>query len=266
VAKKQNKYPKDLWKNVPTYNPPGYEESKFNVVFDHHSHTIYSDGTLTVRQNVEWHKIMGYNALAITDHNNMRHRDDLLGIKEEYAQKGMILCSGFEWTTIRIHLNFLGISKWEDRVPYKPKDEKIIEVIEKVHARGGIVICNHILWSIIEAKYKNHPPHETLLDWGIDYIEIVNDDCLPENVYDQESYEFCLKNIGNIGMVTGTDMHDPYGLASGGVHGWTLLNLKEKTEEELIKELRKKNRTNIIYSQKPILTPPYHKNQRNDLN
>jgi hypothetical protein len=255
-----NKYPNDLWKNVPTYDPPGYDKSRHNVVFDHHSHTIYSDGTLTVRQNIEWHKIMGYNALAITDHNNMRHRDDLLEIKEEYAQKGIILFSGFEWTTIRIHLNFLGISKWDERVPYKPKDEKIIEEIENVHAQGGIVVCNHIPWSIIEAKYKNHPTQEKLLEWGIDYIEIVNDDCLPENVFDQESYDFCLNNKGNIGMLTGTDMHDPYNLASKGVHGWTLLNLKEKTEENLIKKLRKKDGTTILYSQKPILTPKLNKN------
>ena len=72
MAKKQNKYTDDLWKNVPIYDPLGCEKSKFNVVFDHHSHTIYSDGTLTVRQNVEWHKVMGYNALAITDHNTIK--------------------------------------------------------------------------------------------------------------------------------------------------------------------------------------------------
>jgi hypothetical protein len=260
VAKKRYEYPNDPWKKVPTYNPPGYEKSRFNVVFDHHSHTIYSDGTLTVRQNIEWHKIMGYNALAITDHNNMRHRDDLLEIKEEYAQKGIILYSGFEWTTIRIHLNFLGISEWEERVPYKPKDEQIIDVIENVHAQGGIVVCNHIPWSTIEAKYENHPTQEKLLQWGIDYIEIINDDSLPENYFDHASYKFCLKNKGNIGMLTGTDMHDPYNLASGGVHGWTILKLKERTEENLIKKLRKKNETRILYSQKPILTPSLNKN------
>jgi hypothetical protein len=260
MAKKQNKYPNDLWKSVPTYNPPGLEKSRFNVVFDHHSHTIYSDGTLTVRQNVEWHRIMGYNALAITDHNNMRHRDDLSEIKEEYAQKGMILSSGFEWTTIRIHLNFLGISKWDERVPYKPKDAKIIEVIENVHDQGGIVVCNHIPWSIIEAKYKNHPTQEKLLEWGIDYIEIVNDDSLPENVFDKASYDFCLNNKGRIGMLTGTDMHDPYSLESSGVHGWTLMNLKVKTEENLIKKLREKDKTRMLISQRPILTPIVNKN------
>jgi hypothetical protein len=105
---------------------------------------------------------------------------------------------------------------------------------------------------------KTHPSRESLLDWAVDYIEIVNDDCKPENVYDHESYNFCLKNNSKIGMITGTDMHSPDGLVSGGVHGWTCLNLKEYTEEALMEELRKKN-TSIIYSETPYLDPGIHK-------
>lgn len=59
-------------------------------------------------------------------------------------------------------------------------------------------------------------------------------------------------------MITGTDMHTPDGLAGGGVHGWTLMNIKEFTEEALLEELRKK-RTNIIYSEIPYLDPGIHK-------
>jgi hypothetical protein len=65
-----------------------------------------------------------------------------------------------------------------------------------------------------------------------------------------------LKHKGKIGMITGTDMHSPNGLASGGVHGWTSLNLNEITEDALMEELRKKN-TYILYSKKPYLDPKY---------
>jgi len=105
---------------------------------------------------------------------------------------------------------------------------------------------------------KAHPSRESLLDWGIDFIEIINDDSKPENVYDQESYEFCIKHKNEIGMISGTDMHTPDGLASGGVHGWTLMNLKKLTEESLMEELRKKC-TEIIYSKNPCLDPGLHK-------
>jgi predicted metal-dependent phosphoesterase TrpH len=248
------RYTDDYWNGVIPLTPPGYDSSKYNVVFDHHSHTHFSDGVLSIKQNVEWHIAMGYNAIAITDHNNMRHLDKLKEVKEEYIQKGILILSGIEWTTIRLHLNFVGIPKWNERIPYKPKDEKIIEVINKVHDQGGIVVCNHIPWSVYEEGYKNHPTRENLLGWGVDYIEIVNDDCKPENVFDKESYNFCIKNNREIGMITGTDMHSPESLASGGVHGWTLLNLMEITEEALMEELREK-RTCILYSKKPYLDP-----------
>jgi hypothetical protein len=58
-------------------------------------------------------------------------------------------------------------------------------------------------------------------------------------------------------MITGTDMHTPDRLVSGGVHGWTLLNLKELTEDALMEELQRKN-TNIIYSKTPYLDPGIH--------
>jgi hypothetical protein len=245
------------WKNINPQVLPAYDRTAYNVIYDHHSHTNYSDGALTIKQNVEWHIAMGFNALTITDHNNMRHIEKIAKVKEEYIKKGILITSGIEWTTIRIHLNFLGVSKWELRVPYKPKDEKIIDAINKTHDQGGIVVCNHIPWSVFEAKYKNHPSRETLLDWGIDFIEIVNDDSQPENVFDQESYDFCMEHAGEIGMLTGTDMHKPDDLLSGGIHGWTLLNLNELTEEALIDELKKK-RTKILYSKEPYLDPGIH--------
>jgi predicted metal-dependent phosphoesterase TrpH len=247
-------YTDNDWKNLVPHIPPGYNKVKNNIVFDQHSHTIFGDGALTLKQNVEWHIALGYNTLAITDHNNMRHLEKVGEVRDEYAKKGVLILSGIEWTTIRTHFNFIGISKWNMRISYKPKDEKIIDAINKVHDQGGIVVCNHIPWSIYEEKYKNHPTRENLLDWGVDYIEIVNDDSKPENVFDKESYNFCIKHKGKIGMITGTDMHSPDTLASGGVHGWTLMNIKEFTEEALMEELRRK-RTDIIYSKKPYLDP-----------
>ncbi len=55
-------YSDNDWKDVNPHIPPGYDNTKFNVVFDHHSHTNYRDGALTIKQNVEWHIAMGFNA------------------------------------------------------------------------------------------------------------------------------------------------------------------------------------------------------------
>ena len=136
-------------------------------------------------------------------------------------------------------------------------DDQIVDAISKAHDLGGIVICNHIPWSINEFHIKTHPTRETLLEWGIDYFEIVNDDCKPENVYDQESDNFCSQHKGKVGRITGTDMHRPDRLMSGGVHGWTLMNVTEFSEKALMEELKNKN-TEIIYSKKPYLDPGIH--------
>jgi len=251
-------YSDNDWKDVIPHTPPEYDKTKYNVVFDHHSHTKFSDGALTTKQNVEWHISMGYNALTITDHNNMHHLEEIDIVREEYAEMGVLILSGIEWTTNKIHLNLLGLSKWETKISYKTTEDDIIETINKAHDLGAIVVCDHIPWSIYEFHMKDHPSREKLLDWGIDYIEIINDDSKPENVYDHESYDFCTKHNNEIGMITGTDMHRPDGLAGGGVHGWTLMNIKEFTLEALMTELRKKQ-TNIIYSENPYLDPGNHK-------
>jgi len=251
-------YSDNDWKGIIPHSPPGYEKNKHNVVFDQHSHSIFSDGALTIKQNVEWHIAMGYNALAITDHNNMRHLEKIDKVRSEYAERGIIILSGIEWTTDRIHLNFLGISNWEHKIAYKTTNDKIIDAINKAKEAGAIIVCNHIPWSLYEYNMKDHPSRETLLDWGIDFIEVINDDSLPENVYDRESYEFCNQHKNEVGMITGTDMHAPDKLVGGGVRGWTLMNLNELTEEALIEELRKK-RTEIIYSKTPYLDPGIHR-------
>lgn len=251
-----NAYSDNDWKDVIPHVPPGFDRGKYNIIFDQHSHTVFSDGKLTIKQNVEWHIAMGFNAIALTDHNNMHHLEAVEQVREEY--KDIIIISGLEWTTRRIHLNFLGIREWKFKIPMKPKDQDIIDVINQTHNQGGLVVCNHIPWSINEFKVKTHPTPKALLDWGVDFFEIVNDDSLPENVYDKETYDFCQKHKGEVGILTGTDMHKPDGLVGGGVHGWTIMNISEFTEDALMRELKKKN-TEIIYSKTPYLDPGIHK-------
>ncbi|NHJ40379.1 MAG: hypothetical protein FK731_10140, partial [Asgard group archaeon] len=32
-----------------------YNETEVNIVYDHHSHTVHSDGILTLEENILWH-------------------------------------------------------------------------------------------------------------------------------------------------------------------------------------------------------------------
>ena len=81
----------------------------YNVLFDHHSHTYYSDGKLLVRQNIEWHISLGFTTMAITDQNTLDNAEEIKELAEEYTDE-IIVFDGMEWTTARVHLNFIGIS------------------------------------------------------------------------------------------------------------------------------------------------------------
>jgi histidinol phosphatase-like PHP family hydrolase len=200
-----------------------------------------------VKQNVEWHLAMGFNTMVITDHNTMNHKEDVAAAKIEYEGRAIIIL-GMEWTTNRVHLNFLGLSDWDFEafpIPRTPTDDQIKAAINEAHRQGAVVTINHYPWSLNQAKMQNHPTRDQAVAWGINFIEIINDDSHYENMYDAESVQF-IQEKGGIGMITGTDMHRPDKLESGAVHGWTLLNATEFTEEAVMVELRA-GRTEIIY-------------------
>jgi len=221
-----------------------YNDSDFNwtyasplaatndIILDQHSHTLHSDGVLTVRQNILWHIAMGYNAMVLSDHDNIAGKFELDMLRAEFAGQ-ILLILGVELTTDRIHMNFLNIKTW-DFFKFllwdEPTDAEIQEAINYAHAQDAIVTVNHIPWT--ERGTDSHPTRQQLLDWGVDYIEIVND-----YEYDNDSVDWCNRTEG-FGMITGTDMHNP-----GRVYGWTGLNVTEFTIDAVMEQLHDKNTT-----------------------
>lgn len=218
--------------------PDGYQTwaSQQNAILDQHSHTLYSDGAMTVEQNILWHLKHGYNVTFITDHDEggIRNMAEVARMKEKYKDQ-IIVIQGLEWTTSRIHMNILGISEWKKSIPQNPTDEQIQEAIIYAHSLNALVTVNHIPWSL-RVGMVTHPTRQQLLDWGVDYVEMVN-----ENDYDINSTSYCNDTTG-FGMITGTDVHSPWKC-----FGWTGLNLSSFTEEAVMTELRAK-RTSIFYN------------------
>ena len=215
------------------YEVPEVNASDHNIIFDQHSHTKYSDGILTVRQNILWHIAHGFNAMVLTDHNNLRNSKDLQELALEYSGE-FIIIQGMEWTTGRIHMNFLGLTDWDLRIPWTPTDAQIQEAINEAHSQGAVVTVDHIPWSL--PRMPDHPSLQQLLEWEVDYVEIVN-----EWTYDYDSEPWC-NDTGGFGKITGTDMHYPMDVVA-----WTLLNTTEFTAEAIMDELRVRN-TTILYN------------------
>ncbi|MBD3353661.1 MAG: hypothetical protein GF364_19410 [Candidatus Lokiarchaeota archaeon] len=210
-----------------------------NIILDQHSHTLFSDGVLTVEQNILWHIAHGFNACIITDHNTLDNKDVLAQMAEKYKNE-IIIIQGMEWTTNRIHMNFLGLNNWSTDdfpIPSNPTDMEIQTAINEAHEQNAVVTVDHIPWSLYDADMKDHPSRQQLLDWGVDYIEVIN-----ENDFDDYSYEYWCNDTNGFGIISGTDMHQP-----DEVWGWTGLNVTEFTEEAVMEELRAKYNTTIYY-------------------
>ncbi len=222
------------------YVPPEFNDSRYNVLLDQHSHTTMSDGALTPEQNIIWHIRHGYDAAIITDHHAIDAAKEAQRIaREKYPNFKVIV--GEEWSNNRIHLNFLGVTSLILANPIST-DENIKAAIDAAHAQGALVTCNHIPWSV---RVGMDQPNQTkLVEWGVDFIEIVN-----ENDYDGVSVAWVLNNT--LYPITGTDMHRPSTVNEPTkVHGWTQLWVASFTEEAIFNQLKIKNTTmdSIIYN------------------
>ncbi len=237
----QFKYTDTDWDDF-SYSP-NYNQTEWNILFDSHSHTYYSDGSLSPRQNLLWHISMGFNAMALTDHNTFEGINEIRQIARTEFNDTIKVLIGIEWTTDKCHLNFIlpPDTLEEDYnqlvthtgYAYTPTDQEIQEVIDNVHLLGGIVIVNHYPWS--EDYCRNQPTHEEFRDWGVDYFETING-----GHYDNESYYFNLNN--GLGQIAGTDMH-----VAEEVYAYTTLNVSTFTEQAIFDELEAR-RTGLLYT------------------
>ncbi|MCK2240292.1 MULTISPECIES: CehA/McbA family metallohydrolase [unclassified Crossiella] len=103
---------------------------------DLHSHTLHSDGKLTVPELAALAVSRGLSALAVTDHNTVAHHAELAEVGDRY---GIALIPGQEVTTDSGHANAFGDIGWIDfrRPP--------AEWLSTVEERGGLLSINHPL-------------------------------------------------------------------------------------------------------------------------
>ncbi|MHA1198716.1 MAG: CehA/McbA family metallohydrolase [Candidatus Heimdallarchaeaceae archaeon] len=213
----------------------------YDVLLDQHSHTKNSDGKLTTRQNIEWHIAQGFTAVVITDHNTLENAEEIQQLAQEYLNSCIII-QGMEWTTTRIHFNFIGIKEWNLDIPRNPTDDEIRQAIDEVHRQNGTVTFNHPDFTR-RTTDEYVPSNQVLMNWGVDFFEVINGLDLA-----QDAYAFAQANNDSVGMITGTDMHSPQRDDGGRVYAWTALNVTSFTEEDIMEELRE-HRTEIVINQ-----------------
>jgi PHP domain len=101
---------------------------------DLHTHTVHSDGALTVPELAVLAVERGLDFLAVTDHNTISHHAELAAAARRY---GITLLPGQEVTTDGGHANAFGDLGWID---FRRSPDDWLDATE---AAGGLLSVNH---------------------------------------------------------------------------------------------------------------------------
>jgi hypothetical protein len=126
---------------------------------DLHSHTVHSDGVLTVPELARFAASRGLDFLAVTDHNTVSHHRELAGAA---AAHQIALVPGQEVTTERGHANALGDMPWVD---FREPPDAWLAATEEA---GGLLSVNHpyggqVSWT---APMERRPPLIEVWHWS----------------------------------------------------------------------------------------------------
>jgi hypothetical protein len=126
---------------------------------DLHSHTVHSDGALTVPELAALAVSRGLEFLAITDHNTVSHHRELPAMSARY---GITLVPGQEVTTAEGHAGVLGDTGWID---FRQTPDDWLDAAE---AGGGLMSVNHPVGGPVSWLYtmRRRPPLAEIWHWS----------------------------------------------------------------------------------------------------
>lgn len=169
-----------------------------------HTHTVHSDGDLTVEELCRQAALAGYDTLALTDHNTISGHRELLRLAPRY---GLHAIRGMEWTTYFGHMVTHGTRHYVD---WHIGREEIHAGIANVHGAGGIAGVAHP-FTIGEPYCLGCHWHFTLSDWEHpDYIEVWNGEWAPLQYRNQKAYQLWTEKLNEgliISAAAGRDWH-----------------------------------------------------------
>jgi hypothetical protein len=126
---------------------------------DLHTHTVHSDGALTVSELAVLAVERGLDFLAVTDHNTISHHAELAAAARRY---GITLIPGQEVTTDRGHAGALGDIGWID---FRREADDWLDATE---AAGGLLSVNHPFGGEVSWLHpmRRRPPLVEVWHWS----------------------------------------------------------------------------------------------------
>lgn len=173
-------------------------------LFDFHTHTFYSDGSLSPEARVDWYIAQGFRGAAFTDHDTIKGWSRA----KAYVQRNNLpftVIKGQEYTRhddIGIHLNIYNLDfaiapETQASIGYPDTlYMNVSDMIATAKANGGYVSVNHY------GGYPGWPyTFEQLRDWGVFGFEILYID----EYFQPSTRDFCIAN--NLACLAGSDEH-----------------------------------------------------------
>ena len=126
---------------------------------DLHTHTVHSDGVMTVPELARFAAGRGMEFIAVTDHNTVSHHAELPAAA---AVHGIVLVPGQEVTIDTGHANAFGDIGWID---FREPPDGWLEATEQA---GGLLSVNHPIGGHVSwaTPMKRRPPLVEVWHWS----------------------------------------------------------------------------------------------------
>lgn len=128
---------------------------------DPHTHTIGSDGILTLNELAQHARAHGLDFLCITDHNQMVQSAALPHLP------GLTLIPGVEWTHYHGHANFLGVDQPYDPPFFTNTSADVLSRFQSAREHGALIVINHPCDELCPFTFEmNTLPFDCLEVWN----------------------------------------------------------------------------------------------------
>ncbi len=128
---------------------------------DLHTHTVASDGVLTVEELAHHALRHGLDFLAITDHNQVVSADTLPQLP------GLTIIPGVEWTHYQGHANFLGVDRLYDEPFFTNTTQEMQARFASARDRGALITIGHPFEPGMDFRFDLHSiPFDCLEVWN----------------------------------------------------------------------------------------------------